>query len=116
MDTTWQEGTRRLKSTKKWRPEVTSIGLKIAFCSNVLIPKGKGQVGSEMKQSEGDEIDQTIDRRVYRRSRLTSLKERGRKTKTTKLIAGGIGSTWVHLDRVNPSPSPTHSAREREWA
>ncbi|KAG5571843.1 hypothetical protein H5410_061609 [Solanum commersonii] len=40
------------------------------------------------------------------------LKFRGRKTKTTKLIAGGIGSTWVQLERVNPSPSPTHSARE----
>ncbi len=43
-------------------------------------------------------------------------RERGRKTKTTKLIAGGIGSTWVQLERVNPSPSPTHSARESEWA
>ncbi|KAG5585235.1 hypothetical protein H5410_045669, partial [Solanum commersonii] len=42
--------------------------------------------------------------------------ERGRKTKATKLIAGGIGSTWVQLKRVNPSPSPTHSARESEWA
>ncbi|KAG5629742.1 hypothetical protein H5410_001459 [Solanum commersonii] len=42
--------------------------------------------------------------------------ERGRKTKTTKLIAGVIGSTWVQLERVNPSPSPTHSARESEWA
>ncbi|KAG5571602.1 hypothetical protein H5410_061368 [Solanum commersonii] len=40
----------------------------------------------------------------------------GRKTKTTKLIAGGIRSTWVQLERVNPSPSPTHSARESEWA
>ncbi|KAG5610598.1 hypothetical protein H5410_021879 [Solanum commersonii] len=42
--------------------------------------------------------------------------ERGRKTKTTKLIVGGIGSTWVHLDKVNPSTSATHSARETEWA
>uniref|UniRef100_M1DFL3 Putative plant transposon protein domain-containing protein n=1 Tax=Solanum tuberosum TaxID=4113 RepID=M1DFL3_SOLTU len=41
--------------------------------------------------------------------------ERDRKTKTTKLITGGIGSTWVKLERVNPSPSPTHSARESEW-
>ncbi|KAG5580479.1 hypothetical protein H5410_051106 [Solanum commersonii] len=30
--------------------------------------------------------------------------------------AGGIGSTWVPLERVNPSPSPTHSARESELA
>ncbi|KAG5631405.1 hypothetical protein H5410_003122 [Solanum commersonii] len=42
--------------------------------------------------------------------------ERGRKTKTTKLIAGGIGSRLVHLERVNPNPSPTHLARESEWA
>ncbi|KAG5571394.1 hypothetical protein H5410_061160 [Solanum commersonii] len=35
---------------------------------------------------------------------------------TTKLIADGIGSTWVQLKRVNPSPSPTHSAQESEWA
>ncbi|KAG5590923.1 hypothetical protein H5410_041437, partial [Solanum commersonii] len=75
------------------------------------------------------------DHRMYRRSQLTLPKgpsqpifkhykylfkflarERGHKTKTTKLIAGGIGSTWVHLGRVNPSPSPTHSARESEWA
>ncbi|KAG5571234.1 hypothetical protein H5410_061000 [Solanum commersonii] len=33
-------------------------------------------------------------------------RERGRKIKTTKLMA----------ERVNPSPSPTHSARESEWA
>ncbi|KAG5580797.1 hypothetical protein H5410_051424, partial [Solanum commersonii] len=67
------------------------------------------------------------DHRMYRRSRLTSPKgpsqhifkhykyfckydcilvfsacsrERGRKTKTTKLIVGGIGSTWVQLERL----------------
>ncbi|KAG5571257.1 hypothetical protein H5410_061023 [Solanum commersonii] len=44
------------------------------------------------------------------------LLERCRKTKTTKLIAGGIGLTCVYLEIVNPSPSPTHSARESEWA
>ncbi|KAG5605933.1 hypothetical protein H5410_027425, partial [Solanum commersonii] len=43
-------------------------------------------------------------------------RERGRKTKATKLIAGGIWSTWVLLKRVNPSPFPTHSAQESEWA
>ncbi|KAG5594650.1 hypothetical protein H5410_035882 [Solanum commersonii] len=42
--------------------------------------------------------------------------ERGSKTKTTKLIAGGIGSTWVQLKRVNPRPSHIHSARESKWA
>uniref|UniRef100_M1DFT9 Retrotransposon gag domain-containing protein n=1 Tax=Solanum tuberosum TaxID=4113 RepID=M1DFT9_SOLTU len=43
-------------------------------------------------------------------------REKGRKTKTTKLITDGIGSTRVQLERLNPSPSPTHSARESEWA
>ncbi|KAG5576522.1 hypothetical protein H5410_056656 [Solanum commersonii] len=37
-------------------------------------------------------------------------RERGHKTKNTKLIVVGIGSTWVQLKRVNRSPSPTHSA------
>ncbi|WMV09113.1 hypothetical protein MTR67_002498 [Solanum verrucosum] len=27
-----------------------------------------------------------------------------------------IGSSWVHLERVNPRPFPTLSARESEWA
>uniref|UniRef100_M1DDI6 Polyprotein protein n=1 Tax=Solanum tuberosum TaxID=4113 RepID=M1DDI6_SOLTU len=44
------------------------------------------------------------------------MRERGRKTKTTKLIVGGIGSTWVQLEKENPSPSSTYSARENEWA
>ncbi|KAG5576540.1 hypothetical protein H5410_056674 [Solanum commersonii] len=42
--------------------------------------------------------------------------ERGHKTRATRLIAGGVGSTWVQLERVNCSPSPIHSARESEWA
>ncbi|KAG5599490.1 hypothetical protein H5410_030860 [Solanum commersonii] len=53
---------------------------------------------------------------VYSLFKCACSRERCRKTKTTKLIAGGIGSTWVQLERVNPSPSPTHSARESEWA
>uniref|UniRef100_M1DF54 Uncharacterized protein n=1 Tax=Solanum tuberosum TaxID=4113 RepID=M1DF54_SOLTU len=32
------------------------------------------------------------------------------------MIAGGIRSTWVQIDRVNPSAFPTHSARDSEWA
>ena len=28
----------------------------------------------------------------------------------------GLGRHEVQLERVNPSPSPTHSARESEWA
>ncbi|KAG5586079.1 hypothetical protein H5410_046513, partial [Solanum commersonii] len=46
---------------------------------------------------------------------LRLARERGRKTKTTKLIVGGIRSTWVQLKRVNHNPSPTHSSRESEW-
>uniref|UniRef100_M1DNG7 Uncharacterized protein n=1 Tax=Solanum tuberosum TaxID=4113 RepID=M1DNG7_SOLTU len=104
MDTTWQEGTRQLKKMMKACRLSSSvdeswIGLEIAFCSNAMSPEGKGQVGDEMEQS------------CFRLAR-----EKGRKTKTTKLIAGGIGSIWVQLERVNPSPSPTHSARESEWA
>ncbi|KAG5599156.1 hypothetical protein H5410_030526 [Solanum commersonii] len=45
---------------------------------------------------------------------LDLLRRRGRKTKTTKLIAGGIGSKWVQLERMNPSPFLTHSTRESE--
>ncbi|KAG5580599.1 hypothetical protein H5410_051226 [Solanum commersonii] len=26
-----------------------------------------------------------------------------------------IGSPWVQLERVNPSPFPTHSSQESEW-
>uniref|UniRef100_M1DIK7 Polyprotein protein n=1 Tax=Solanum tuberosum TaxID=4113 RepID=M1DIK7_SOLTU len=59
----------------------------------------------------GDVVANTISSLYFRLAR-----ERGRKIKTTKLIAGGIGSTWVQLERVNPSPSPTHSAQESEWA
>ncbi|KAG5619709.1 hypothetical protein H5410_004927 [Solanum commersonii] len=40
-------------------------------------------------------------------------RERCRKTKTTKFIASCIRSTWVQLERVNPSPSPTYSARDK---
>uniref|UniRef100_M1E1A9 Uncharacterized protein n=1 Tax=Solanum tuberosum TaxID=4113 RepID=M1E1A9_SOLTU len=43
-------------------------------------------------------------------------RERGRKTKTTKLMAVGVGRHEVQLERVNTSPSPTHSVRESEWA
>ncbi|KAG5599280.1 hypothetical protein H5410_030650 [Solanum commersonii] len=42
--------------------------------------------------------------------------ERGRKTKTTKLMAGGSGRHEVQLERVNPSPSPAHTARQSKWA
>ncbi|KAG5571400.1 hypothetical protein H5410_061166, partial [Solanum commersonii] len=115
------------------------MGLEIAICSSVLSLEGKGQVGDEMEQSEGDDIDQKVDHRAYLQSRLTTqwssasqifkhykclfkylcfwlTREGGCKTKLTKLIASGIWSTWVQLEIVNPSPSPTHLAGEREWA
>ncbi|KAG5586043.1 hypothetical protein H5410_046477 [Solanum commersonii] len=79
------------------------MGLEITFCSSALSPEGKGQVGNEMEQS------------ARRRSCFWLARERGRKTRTTKFIADGIESTWVQLERVNPSPSPTHSARESDW-
>ncbi|KAG5606654.1 hypothetical protein H5410_028146 [Solanum commersonii] len=42
--------------------------------------------------------------------------KRGHKTKTTKLIVGGIGLAQVQLERMNPSPSPTHLPQKSEWA
>ena len=39
-------------------------------------------------------------------------RERDCKTKTTKLMVSGLGQHEVNLERVNPSPFPTHSDRE----
>ncbi|KAG5606682.1 hypothetical protein H5410_028174 [Solanum commersonii] len=77
------------------------MGLDIAFCSSVLSPEGKGQVGDEMDFAK-------VPYRPTTQNAKRMKAKRGRKTKTTKLIAGGISSTWVQLERVNPSPSPTH--------
>ncbi|WMV08934.1 hypothetical protein MTR67_002319 [Solanum verrucosum] len=41
--------------------------------------------------------------------------ERSFKTKFIDSWSVGIGLTWVLIDRVNPKPNPTHSARESEW-
>ncbi|KAG5613718.1 hypothetical protein H5410_013542, partial [Solanum commersonii] len=80
-----------------------------------MSPKGLQPRLMFQKHLKGEVLDQRVDRKVVRRSRLT-VPKRGRKTRVTQLIAGGIGLTWVQLERVNPSPSPTHSARESEWA
>ncbi|KAG5599140.1 hypothetical protein H5410_030510 [Solanum commersonii] len=53
-------------------------GLILTFCSSVLSPERKDQIGGEKEQS------------AYQHD--------------------------AQLERVNPSPSPTHSARESEWA
>ncbi|KAG5606334.1 hypothetical protein H5410_027826 [Solanum commersonii] len=47
MDTTWQEGTKRLKRTKKGRPE----GRRPQLASRRLSGDRKYQVGDEMEQS-----------------------------------------------------------------
>ncbi|KAG5580437.1 hypothetical protein H5410_051064, partial [Solanum commersonii] len=97
-------------------------------CSSVLSPEGKGQVCDEKEQSKGDELDQRADRRVCRRSRLTAPNSPSQhkflNTINTCLnfvfelneIPVVIGSSWFQLERVNPRPSPTLSARESEWA
>uniref|UniRef100_M1DFJ6 Orf147a protein n=1 Tax=Solanum tuberosum TaxID=4113 RepID=M1DFJ6_SOLTU len=38
------------------------------------------------------------------------------KDEMTGRVVVGLGQHKVQLKRVNPSPSPTHSARESEWA
>ncbi|KAG5585958.1 hypothetical protein H5410_046392 [Solanum commersonii] len=47
-------------------------GLILAFCSSVLSPEGKDQIGGgkELTQDD-DEQDQRVDRRVDRQFRLT---------------------------------------------
>ncbi|KAG5585592.1 hypothetical protein H5410_046026, partial [Solanum commersonii] len=60
-----------------------------------------------MKKLKGDELDQRADHRLAR--------ERGFKTKTTKLIASGYWVIVGSARRVNPRPFLTHSARESEW-
>ncbi|KAG5595576.1 hypothetical protein H5410_036808, partial [Solanum commersonii] len=70
-----------------------------------------------MKWSSQRVADQFREAEPYRPTTQNAKRlkaKRGRKTKTTKLIVDGIGLTWVQLERVNPSPSPTHSARESD--
>uniref|UniRef100_M1DMV8 Uncharacterized protein n=1 Tax=Solanum tuberosum TaxID=4113 RepID=M1DMV8_SOLTU len=97
-----------------WR---VAEGSYLAFCSRVLSVEGKDQIG--------DKKEQSAHRRVVPRSSTTLpngqgredvlARERGRKTKTTKLMASGVGRHKVQLERVNPSLISTHSARESEW-
>ncbi|KAG5571399.1 hypothetical protein H5410_061165 [Solanum commersonii] len=114
------------------------MGLEITFCSSVLRPEGKGQVGDEMdslrvtdffcetainQPNGGSLICSAIQTKCTEWSSTAQIFNyykylfkflRGRKAKTTILITSGIGSTWVLLERVNPSPSPTHSVQESE--
>ncbi|KAG5587430.1 hypothetical protein H5410_047864, partial [Solanum commersonii] len=76
------------------------------LCEEVLLLPN----ASKCKNAEGKSIKAM---KLTKRQMIECI-ERGHKTKTTKLIASGIGSTWVQLERVNPSPFLTHSARERE--
>ncbi|KAG5585156.1 hypothetical protein H5410_045590 [Solanum commersonii] len=99
MDTTWQEGTRLLKERR-------NEGLKITETSWRVANRPRDRLLFQC-------VDPSRERSIP--NRISSLciwlaRKRGRKTKTTKLIAGGIGSTWVQLKRINPSPSPTHSS------
>uniref|UniRef100_M1DLF5 Uncharacterized protein n=1 Tax=Solanum tuberosum TaxID=4113 RepID=M1DLF5_SOLTU len=75
------------------------MGLEIAFCSSVLIPEGKGQVGDEMEQS-------ALCRSVSRRSTISPNHSKCEE-------AEGQSRKF---ERLNPSPSPTQFALESEWA
>uniref|UniRef100_M1DVL9 Uncharacterized protein n=1 Tax=Solanum tuberosum TaxID=4113 RepID=M1DVL9_SOLTU len=79
------------------------------------IPKGESPSSSAIPTNCAKWILRSTLFDSYKYPLKSLARERGRKTKTTKLIADGIGSTWVQLERVNPSPSPTHSAQESEW-
>ncbi|KAG5576840.1 hypothetical protein H5410_056974, partial [Solanum commersonii] len=73
--------------------------------------------GSSRQKLKGDEADQRADRRVHQRSQLTAPSDPSQHIFLTTInTTGGIGSTRVQLERVSPSPSPTHSTRESEWA
>ncbi|KAG5631572.1 hypothetical protein H5410_003289, partial [Solanum commersonii] len=84
------------------------MGLEITFCSSMLSFQGKGQVASRRSVPRSITIPPNDPECEH-------AEERGRKTKTTKLIASGIGLTWIRLERVNPSPSCTHLVKESEW-
>ncbi|KAG5600461.1 hypothetical protein H5410_031831 [Solanum commersonii] len=85
-----------------------------------------GREDAEGQRQKGDEMSQKVDRRPDRLARLTFriffiikvvvanatlpscfllAQERGFKTKITELM----------LERMNPKPFSTHSARESEW-
>ncbi|WMV18740.1 hypothetical protein MTR67_012125 [Solanum verrucosum] len=85
MDTNLQKGTKQAKTRKK----------------KVL---GENQVGERKKQ--------WVNRRVVPRCSVRSPKVTDLKDAEGQM---GIGLSWVQLDRVNPKPFSTHSARESEW-
>ncbi|KAG5631140.1 hypothetical protein H5410_002857 [Solanum commersonii] len=93
------------------------------FCEVVLLSPNaskyqnvEGKRRKAMKSTKRWIVERIDDPDELHRMCFWLAQERGRKTKTTKLIAGAIGSTWVQLERVKPSPSPTHLARESKWA
>ncbi|KAG5630661.1 hypothetical protein H5410_002378, partial [Solanum commersonii] len=101
IDTNWQQGTRRLKRKKKQRPEDRQAQLascRSAWRSPIVL------------------FREALPYRPMTQIPKRLKAKRGHKTKTTKLIAGGFGSTWVQPESVNPSHFPTYSAQESEWA
>ncbi|KAG5576527.1 hypothetical protein H5410_056661, partial [Solanum commersonii] len=82
-----------------------------------LAKKNKKKINSVVERSSQCIAEQFREVVLYRPllqnpHLLKANAERGRKIKTTKLIAGGIGSTMVQPEKVNSSPSPTHSTQE----
>ncbi|KAG5630462.1 hypothetical protein H5410_002179, partial [Solanum commersonii] len=97
------------------------ICLEIAFCSSVLNHEGKDQVGDEIEQSvchqvvpQSNEIDHKADHRVYRQSRLTAPSDPPQHKYSNTINT--FKTPILGLERVNPSPFPTYSSQESEWA
>ncbi|KAG5571603.1 hypothetical protein H5410_061369, partial [Solanum commersonii] len=84
MDAIEQKGTKRLKEGRKKCLKIDELSWRVVnhpgdhLLFQCVKPYRKDQAGNEIEQSAC---------------------QRGRKTKTTKLIAGGIGLTWVQLER-----------------
>ncbi|KAG5585139.1 hypothetical protein H5410_045573 [Solanum commersonii] len=101
------QGTKRLKEQRNEGPRIAESTWRVAegsyftFCSSVLSPKEKDQVGEKRSsQRIAEKFREAVPYRTMTQ-RMTILKD--------------VCRHEVQLDRVNPSLIPTHSVRESEW-